>query len=148
MIASWPQAALRGGTTPANASCYGPVCSIRGPATRRVRQVSPQQKAEAGRLQVAAPELSTLPETWERTSLSDEGIREALRARTKHFAALDEPELADSGSMSPRRSASRVTCFPYRQCSLQHSSAQLRPSRRLIPPSYIDAQPWSFLCGA
>ena len=62
-------------------------------------------------MQEAAPELSTLPETWERTSLSDKGIREALRARSKHFAALDEPELADSGSMSPGRSASQGLPF-------------------------------------
>ena len=104
MIASWPQAALRGGTALANTGIHGPICSVRGSAARRVRRTGPQQKAEAARLQGPAPELSTLPETWERTSLSDEGIREALRARSKHFAALDEPELADSGSMSPERS--------------------------------------------
>ena len=55
----------------------------------------------------ASPEVqpSTLPETWERSSLSDDGIREALRARSRHYAALDEIEQADSAPMSPERSA-------------------------------------------
>ena len=66
-------------------------------------------------MQEAAPQLSTLPETWERTSLSDEGIREALRARTKHYAAQDGSHQAGSGSMSPERSVSRVSAPPYRQ---------------------------------
>ena len=52
---------------------------------------------------------STLPETWERSSLSDVGIREALRARSKHYAALDEVDQADSASMSPERSALNLT---------------------------------------
>ena len=127
MIASWPQAALRGGTALANTGIHGPICSVRGSAARRVRRTGPQQKAEAARLQEAAPELSTLPETWERTSLSDEGIREALRARSKHFAALDEPELADSGSMSPERSASRHSFSSYQQLFLPHLPCLLCP---------------------
>ena len=69
-------------------------------------------------MQEAAPQLSTLPETWERLSLSDEGIREALRARTKHFAAQDEPQQADSGSMSTERFALRCSFFPYRKPTL------------------------------
>jgi len=112
MIASWPQAALRGGTSLANANSYSPVCSIGNPAIRLIRRGSPHQKTEAARSQEAAPVYlrpSTLPETWERSSLSDEGIREALRALTKHLATLEETDQADSATINPERFASKVS---------------------------------------
>ena len=106
MVASWPQVALRGSSCLANASACAPVCSIGNVRNRRLSRVNPQQRVEVARLQEAAPELrpSTLPEAWERSSLSDEGIREALRARTKHYASQEETQPADS-SISPERSA-------------------------------------------
>lgn len=107
MVASWPQVALRGSSCLANASACSPICSIGNGRNRRLSRVNPQQRVESARLQEAAPELrpSTLPEAWERSSLSDEGIREALRARTKHYASQEETHQADSSSPSPERSA-------------------------------------------
>ena len=132
MIASWPQVALRGSSCLANASACAPVCSIGNVRNRRLSRVNPQQKVEAARLQEAAPELrpSTLPEAWERSSLSDEGIREALRARTKHYASQEESQQADSSSISPERS---VLSPPYLRSEGCPLTLQLRSSYGLYP---------------
>ena len=80
---------------------------------------------------------STLPEAWERSSLSDDGIREALRARSKHYAALDEVDQADSATMSPERSALGVSpsiCTKHPVCYLhRHRDRPILFSSTLHP---------------
>ena len=111
MIATWPQAALRGSSSVASAGPPSCICLIGNTRVRSVARLSSPQRTEAARMKEASTELqpSTLPEAWERSSLSDDGIREALRARSKHYAALDEVDQADSATMSPERSALGVS---------------------------------------
>ena len=111
MIASWPQAALRGSSSVASAGPPSCICLLGNTRARPATRPGLPQRMDAARMKEATAEVqpSTLPETWERSSLSDVGIREALRALSKHYAALDEVDQADSASMSPERSALSLT---------------------------------------